>query len=255
MHSPPRSPESTVTDSEPLTRANATMGDAFICPNTGCPFKRLFSCLDAAQADSLGRARMGRHYDAGETVFHSETLALAVYCIHAGHVRLSWPTRGGEPIVVGVRGAGDVLGFREAIAETPYQVSAEAIAPSMVCAVPRETFLGVVERNPELALRLMKRRAREYRGAETELVMRAYLDVPSRIAHLLSAQASEGLLVDGWKQQAVGRRGRGGRALLVGPTREPLSRNLSKLALRGIIQLADGAIHVLDLQALQALAG
>ena len=231
------------------------MGRTFICPNTGCPFKRMFSCLKPAQVDSLARARMGRHYDPGETVFHSETLALAVYCIHAGHVRLTRPTRSGDSIVVGVRGAGDVLGFREAIADTPYQVSAEAIAPSMICAVPRQAFLGIVHENAELALRLMKRMAREYIGAETQLVVRAHLDVSSRIAHLLSAKVSESLGEDGQKRRAVVLMGREEMALLVGTTRETLSRSLKKLALRGIIRLDNGAIQVLDLQALQGLAG
>ena len=231
------------------------MGRVFICPNSGCPFKRLFSCLEPAQADSLGRARMGRHYDPGETVFNSDTLALAVFCIHTGRVQLTRATRGGVRIAVGVRGAGDVLGFREAFAETPYQVSAEAIAPSMICEVPRETFLGVVRENAELAQRLMKRLALEYIGAETQLVVRAHLDVSSRIAHLLSAKVSEGLVEDGPKRRLVVRMGREEMALLVGTTRESVSRSLKKLALRGIVRLDEGTIHVLDLEALQDLVG
>lgn len=231
------------------------MNRMFICPNSGCPFKGLFSCLEPAQADMLARARMGRRYDPGETVFHSHSLALAVYCIHAGLVRLTRPTRGGDRIVVGVRGAGDVLGFREVIAETPYQASVEAMVPSVICAVPRETFLAVVQQNRELALRLMKRMARESIGAETQLVMRAHLDVPSRLAHLLSAKISEDLADDGRKRRAVLLMSREEMALLVGTTRETLSRSLKKLALRGFIRLDNGAIQVLDLQALQGLAG
>ena len=231
------------------------MGRTFICPDSGCPFKRLFSCLDHAQAATLGRERLGRHYDRGETVYNSETLALAVYCIHAGSVRLTRPTRGGEPIVVGMRGAGDVLGFREAVAETPYNVSAEVMAPSMICAVPRETFLGVVQANPELAMRLLKRMAREYIGTEMQLLLRAHLDVPSRLAHLLSARVAEGASENGGETRPAVRMAREEMALLVGTTRETLSRNLKKLAQRGVVRLDDGVIHVLDRQALLDLAG
>jgi CRP-like cAMP-binding protein len=101
----------------------------------------------------------------------------------------------------------------------------------------------------------MKRMAREYIGAETQLVVRAHLDVSSRIAHLLSAKVSESLGEDGQKRRAVVMMGREEMALLVGTTRETLSRSLKKLALRGIIRLDNGAIQVLDLQALQDLAG
>jgi CRP-like cAMP-binding protein len=60
---------------------------------------------------------------------------------------------------------------------------------------------------------------------------------------------------DGRRRQAVVQMGREEMALLVGTARETLSRNLKKLALWGIIRLDNGAIHVLDLKALQDLAG
>lgn len=228
------------------------MGRMYICPNSGCPFKRLFSCLEPAQAEALGRARLGRHYDPGEIVFNTDTLALAVFCIHAGSVRLARPMRGGRDVVVGVRGAGDVLGFREVLAEMPYQVGAEVLAPSMICEVPRETFVGVVRENPELAQRLMKRLAHEYLNAETQLVVRAHLDVTARIAHLLSARIAEEQ-ADGGRRPPAVRMGREEMALLAGTTRESVSRCLARLARRGIVRLDDGTIHIRDLEQLQDL--
>lgn len=230
------------------------MARTFVCPNSGCPFRHVFSCLEPSQFRALRRARMGRHYDRGEVVFLAETLALAVYCIHAGRVRLTRPTKSGKLIGVGVRGAGDVLGFREALVGLPYQVVAEAITPSMICEVPREAFLRVVRDNVELAHRLMQKLAVEYIGTEAQLVLRADLDVPTRIAHLLNAKISERVASEGRLRGArVVRMGREEMAVLVGSTRESVSRSLRKLSLQQIIRIENGAIHVLDPEGLQHL--
>jgi CRP/FNR family transcriptional regulator len=230
------------------------MSRTFICPKTGCPLKSFFSCLSSPETGALGRVRLGRRYEKGENVFKSDTLALAIYCVHAGSVGLTRATRQGESIMVGVRGAGEILGFREAFADVPHQVSAEALEASMICEMPREDFLAVVRGSPELARRLMKRMALESIAVETQLAVRAHLDVIARVAVLLSAQASKRAVQDAPGCQAVVRMGREEMALLVGTARETLSRALAKLAARGIVRLEKGAVHVLDLEALQDLA-
>lgn len=224
------------------------------CQGNRCPAKRIYSCLSPGQDATLSSERVARRYEAGQVIIHHDTPALAVLSVHSGQVKLTRSASTRQEVVVGMRGPGELLGVREVLSRLPYQVSAETLEPSVVCAVPRETFLSVVRDCPELAMRLLGQLSRDYLLAEEQLVVRASLVVGARTARLL-------LALKEWSEaSAFGRAApeitmsREKMALLVGTTRETLSRSLSQFARRGAVALADGKIRVLDPSILEGLA-
>lgn len=225
------------------------------CRSDRCPAKKIYSCLSAVQDAALGRERLARRYEAGQIFIHHDTPALAVFSVHSGHVKLTRSTSTGLEVVVGLRGPGELLGVREVLSAMPYQVSAETLEPSIVCAVPREAFLDAVRDCPELAMRLLGRISKDYLLAEEQLVARAHLSVRARTARLLLA------LAEGDRARARGSAppevamGREEMALLVGTTRETLSRSLGHFAARGAVELRSGRIRILDPSVLEGLAG
>ena len=177
-------------------------------------------------------------------MIHHDTPALAVLSVHSGQVRLTRSSGRGERVVVGLRGPGELLGVRESPLE-----------PSILCAVPREAFLEAVRGCSGLAIRLLGQLSKDYLRAEEQLVARAHLSVRARTARLLLALAEE------QSAKASGQTGppismdREEMALLVGTTRETLSRTLSQLAVRGALKLANGKIRVLNPSILEGVAG
>ena len=227
------------------------MAILFRCPrqmgrSDRCPAKNIFSCLSPGQDATLGRERLARRYEPGQVLIHHETPALAVLSIHSGQVKLTRSASYGHEVVVGLRGPGELLGVREILSGMPYQVTAETLEPTILCTVPREPFLSVVRNCPELAMRLLGQLAEDYLLTEEQLVARAHLSVAARTARLLVA------LTDGRrvKPGAVAARSvsmsREEMALLVGTTRESLSRALHQFAVQGAVELGNGVIRIVD---------
>jgi len=230
----------------------------FRCPrlegrSDRCPAHRLYSPLTEVQETELGRERVARHYLGGQTVFHCGTPALAVYSVHSGSVRLTRPEPGGEAVTVGLRGPGDLLGLREVLAGVPYQVSAETLRASVLCSVPRESFLEAVRASPEFASRLLARLAAHCLETEEQLVVRAHANVPARIARTLVIAARHEEALPGGEAEVVSM-SREEIASLAGTTRETLSRSLHRLEGRGTIEIRRGAIRIRDRAALERLA-
>jgi CRP/FNR family transcriptional regulator len=235
------------------------MANRFRCPRYDCrgdrcPAKEIFSCLSPSQEALLSKDRLARRYEKGSVVVHNDTPALGVLSVHSGQLKLTRLTRRGQEVVVGLRGPGDLLGVREVLSAAPYQVTVETLEPSVVCAIPRDSFLAVVRDSPELAMRLLGRLAHDCMLAEEQLVTRAELNVRARIARLLVALTDErrgAQRLSGCRQLSMAREE---MAVLVGTTRETLSRTLGQFSRRGCVQLANGKVSILDPDTLQRLA-
>lgn len=224
------------------------------CRPDRCPAKEIFSCLSAAQDAKLGRERLARCYEADEVVVHHETPALAVVCVRSGKVKLVRYASNGVEVVVSVRGPGGMLGAWEVLSGSPYQVSVATMEPSVLCVVPREAFLEAVRDCPALAMKLLGQLARDHLVVEEQLVVRASLGVEARTARLLLGLAGEYPIVNSESSPGGISMSREKMALLVGTTRETLSRSLAHLAGRGAIALEEGSIRILAPGILQNLA-
>lgn len=224
------------------------------CLSDRCPAKQMFSCLSPAQDADLGRERLARHYETASVVIYNDTPALGVLSIHSGRVKLTRPTSTGHEVVVGIRGPGELLGVREALSGMPYQVSVVTLEPSIVCAVPREAFLDAVRGCPPLAMRLLGLLAKDYLLTEEQLVARTHVGVAARTARLLVALADV-RPVNGKVAAPLVSMSREEMALLVGTTRETLSRSLHQLAKRGAVRIAHAGIVILDHHLLERVSG
>ncbi len=224
------------------------------CRSDLCPAKRIFSCLSPSQDSALGRERLARRYEAGQVVVHHDTPALAILSVHSGHVKLTRSANNGHEVVVGMRGPGEMLGVREVLAKMPYQVSAEALEPSVLCAIPREAFLTAVRDCPDLAMRLLGCLSKDYLLTEEQLVARTHASVAARTSRLLAALANGRGASPGAAAAHSVSMGRDEMALLIGTTRETLSRSLRRLAEQGAVKLNNGTIRILNPSLLERIS-
>jgi CRP/FNR family transcriptional regulator len=207
----------------------------------------LFSCLLPEQRSRLSTGAVSHAYRAHETLFHEGTPALAVHCVRSGAIKLFRRLENGEEVVVGTRGAGDLVGLRGVLAGIPYANTATTLDPAIVCAIPGETFLDLVRENPMLGYRILARLARESRRAEEQLVERNHSRVAKRTARFLAQHLHEGAPAGARSAISMSREE---MAQLIGTTPETLSRTLHGLADDGILALDRKVIRVLDLPAL-----
>ncbi len=222
------------------------------CPGAA---HELFSCLSHEQRARLARAAVPHLYHPQESLFHSGTPALALYCVRSGTIKLFRWLHNGDQVVVGARGAGDLLGMRALLTETPFATTATALEPSIVCTIPRESVLELVCESSAMGYQLLKRLARDSCMLEDQLVERTHDRVGKRTARFL-LQQMRGHKTEASRPEPIGlSMSREEMAQFVGTTPETLSRTLHRFAADGILDVERRQIRVLNISALMRAAG
>jgi CRP/FNR family transcriptional regulator len=140
------------------------------------------------------RDRVAHGYERGQVIFYEGNPAFAVYCLHSGKVRLYKEGKHDEEVVLGTRMAGDLIGYREILADEPYASTAEALEKSVACAVPRETIFSLLRENGCFALRLLSQLACKH-----HVLQRLFPQI-NRVARLEGVNASRETQVISFKK-------------------------------------------------------
>ncbi|MCI0406310.1 MAG: Crp/Fnr family transcriptional regulator [candidate division Zixibacteria bacterium] len=225
-----------------------------ICGDNG---SSIFCGLAGEHLERLEHEKTVRRYERGETVFYEGAPVLAIYHVCAGLLKLYKTGRRREQLVIRLLGPGDVTGYRALLAGEPYAATAEAVEPSTVCAISKETFLGLLRESPERSLGLLSKMAREMRISEEQMVAMAQESVRQRTARLL-------LFLHGGRVGKIEKYKPGEpvevpllhkeMAEMIGTTPETFSRTLHALARRGIIRLTRAKIFIENPAALETIS-
>jgi CRP/FNR family cyclic AMP-dependent transcriptional regulator len=105
-----------------------------------------------------------------------------VFVVVEGMVRVVVRTPRGQELILGDRGAGEVIGEMAAISGTPRSANVAALHPTRLCRLPTAAFLDVVLRSPSVALRVMRTLAARLRLQEERMLERVALPVRHRLA-------------------------------------------------------------------------
>lgn len=225
-----------------------------LCDKCSIQAGGVFRCLGARHMALLIGERTAHQYEAGERIYFEGNPALAVYCIQRGKVKLSRLLPGGDEHVIGLRGAGDLIGYRCLLTSRTYCVTAEAYEPTVACAIPREVFRELLRDSNELAHALLLRLAMDSVASEDLLMSRALELVRTRLARFLvsrippgSREAARDIVIPlGLRREEI--------AHLIDTTPATLSRTLQALTRKGVIEPRRADIRVLNVAALERIA-
>lgn len=226
-------------------------GTCFLCDlrNQG-----VFSCLQRDQLRQMEREKTARRYRRGQAIFYEGDPPFAVYCIHSGRVKLFKLGGRAEPQVTRLLGPGETVGYRAVLANEPYEATAEAVEPSLVCVVPKATLFALLRLSPDLAFAFMAKLSRELRASEEQLLLLSQESVRQRTAHLLLMLwegGGEDAALDPVIKPVIQRKE---MAQMVGTTPETLSRVLSQLDRCGVLSVTRSEIRVKDPSTLRKVA-
>jgi len=90
------------------------------------------------------------------SIFHQGREAAGFYILRSGWVKLSHRTKNGKKPVTGIAGPGSVLGLFEVLTSMPFESTAEALEDCELEFVRAATFMALLEKNPNLAVDLLK---------------------------------------------------------------------------------------------------
>ena len=215
----------------------------------------VFEPLSREELEDLARRAPDVYLDRGE-VFHTpEENGERLFVLKKGRARVYEVDAEGRELTLSVVEGGTVIGEMALTGQRLLGVYAQALEPSVVVSLKRGDLEGIVLRNPEVGLRLIRLLSGRLREAETRLAELTHKEVPARLAsQILRLVESEGVVTGENERKIPTRYTHESIATMIGSKRVPVTRAFAKLKEGGAVELRDRHIHVTDLEALKRAA-
>jgi len=209
----------------------------------------LFAGLSKEQYAELARIAVRRACRKGEEIFSEGDEGTGFYMVLAGRVKISKVSMEGKEQILHMVGPGEPFGEVPVFTGQGFPADASAAAQSTVLFFPRVAFVGLIRKDPALALNMLaqlSRRLRQFAALVEDLSLK---EVPGRLAkYLLYLSDHDG---HGAVELDISK---GQLASLLGTIPETLSRILSKLDREGLIRSKGKQIRIIDREGLERLA-
>lgn len=192
-------------------------------------------------------------YKKGEYIFKEGTRPHGVYCVNRGKIKLSRSGDDGREKIIRLVKPGDPLGYRSLLSGDTYNASAIALENCGVCFIPKEIFLGILQKDSSLSMEMMKLLSDDLKKAEVQLTHMAGKPGRESMAEaLLFIKETYGFEADG--QTINAGFSREDIANIVGTATETAIRLLSEFNKDEVIRLSGKKIMILDKEALVKIA-
>ena len=149
---------------------------------TGIP---LFSTLSETSLLSLARECRIRHVDKGELLFFQSDPSESVYIVLEGSISIILNSPDGREMVINEMHSGDLFGELGILTKKTRSTSAIAHTKSKLFLIPGQSFLKIVESEPQLAFRILELTAQRLQMSGKREGALAFLDAQARLARLL----------------------------------------------------------------------
>lgn len=223
--------------------------DNVSCSRCSERFTNIFCKAKFDAIEEIDKEKICTSYKKGEVIFKEGTRPFGVYCLNHGKIKLVKIGDDGKEHILRLVRPGDPLGYRSLLAGEKYNASAVAIEDAGVCFIPKELFIGILNKDSALSFEMMKMLSSDLKKAEIQLTHLAQKPVRERVAEaLLLIKETYGLQDDG--QTIDASFSREDIANIVGTATETTIRLLSEFNKDGIISLQGKKILIIDIDKL-----
>lgn len=222
------------------------------CKMAGTGF---FCQLSAPAVKDFDAIKSTATYPKGALLFVERQEARGVYVLCDGEVKLTISSAEGKTMIMRIARAGELLGLMAALANQPYEVTAETLHPCMVSFVRREDFLRFLGKHPEASQAVVKQMSSQYQGACEQLrTVGLSASAQEKLARLLLTW-SEGI-----QQTKEGTRIKlplthEEIAEFIGTTRETVTRALSEFKEKHLVTIQGSTLMIPNRAALEHYVG
>jgi CRP/FNR family transcriptional regulator len=179
-----------------------------------------------------------------------------VYLVCSGEVKLTSTSKEGKSVILRIARAGEFVGLSPVLSGTAHGASVETLTASLVRFVSKQDFTRLMQKYPELGMKVARSLSAEYAVACQEI--RALAMAPSSAGRLASLLVSwcpmpsatrpspEIKIKSGFTHEEI--------ASMIGTTRETVTRVFSDFNRNGIVNVKGSTLVVRDRKALEAMA-
>ena len=223
---------------------------------TTCTLKKQgwYCELSETIAQTLSHDSHRTTYPGGAILFVEGQTARGAMILCSGKVKLTTTSKEGKVLIFKMVEAGEVIGLSAMISGDAYQMTAETVGPCLVNFVDREALLRLMERSGELGLRSALAVSRDFQAVchdVHDLILAR--SSSEKLARLLLSWTSR----DAAPSQAVRIHAPATHeemAQRIGASRETVTRLLSNLKKRDLIQLEGSTLIIKNRAALETMA-
>jgi CRP-like cAMP-binding protein len=170
------------------------------------------------------------------TVYSEGSPADMIFFIDSGLIKTYKRGADNKEIILQIAGAGEIFGEQALGSESSRTMAAEVLQEGVIYVIPRDIFLRVCEKRPELWRDISGVLTVRKRQLEKKIELLCLRDVEYRILYYMAELARAfGAKANGSEYSIP--LSQGELASLIGATRETTSTTLNTLARRGLIKL------------------
>ncbi len=205
---------------------------------------RLFGGLPNPDLESLADITLVKTLDKGSYLFHEGDTSQGFYVVQKGAISVHRVNAAGKEQVICVFRNGESFAEAAVAMDIGYPADARALEPSQVLLVRKAEFLALLQRRPELALRILSSMSMHLRvlvGQIEDLTMK---DVETRLANWLVKRCPDPT----GSQPVTIELTMTKRALAaeLGTVSETFSRTLAKLRQQKLVQVKGKSVTILS---------
>ncbi|MFO7685632.1 MAG: Crp/Fnr family transcriptional regulator [Desulfobacterales bacterium] len=209
-----------------------------------------FSGLSPAQLEEVRQIAVRRNFTKGEAVFFEGDQGSGFYIVIDGLIKIFKLAPDGKEQILHIIGPGEPFGEVAVFAGRSFPANAEVLADSRLLFFPRDAFVGLISRNPSLALKMLAVLSMRLRQFTVQVESLSLKEVPGRLASYLLLLADEQDDPHGAELPIP----KGQLASLLGTIPETLSRIFTKMAAQGLIEVNGRNIRIVDRAGLENIS-
>jgi len=197
----------------------------------------LFSGLELEELNQVRNIYISKKYKKGQIIFFEGEPGEAVYFVKSGKIKIYKSDAEGREYILHIFGPGNIFAETVLLGGGPYPASAEAVEDSLVGIIQNRDLEELLKKNTDIAFKIMKilsNRLRESQDKIKNLVFRDTYDRTACALHRMSLdygiKTPQGIEVELPITRTE-------LASIVGTSRETVTRMLSEMKRKGIIEM------------------
>ncbi|NLJ78789.1 MAG: Crp/Fnr family transcriptional regulator [Tissierellia bacterium] len=207
----------------------------------------IFNSLDHHEMGEIASIITSREYQKGQMIYMAGDRVDRIFIIHKGKVKITRLSNSGKEQVIRVLGPGDFMGELSLFANSTMRDNAEVLQRVSLCIVDGDKLKDLIVKYPTIGLKILGELSIRLERAENLIEHLGIHDVETRIVNTIFDMAKGG-------KEVTLKMSKGDLASHMGMSQETLSRKLSSLQERGLIELVGHrGIIILDKEGLEAI--
>lgn len=210
-----------------------------------------FTELTPEAAEQAAAQVVTRRHPANQVILLENDWGNSVYFILEGWVKIRTYNLDGKEVTLNILGKGEIFGEMASLEEVPRSTDVITLVPTVIGNMPAQHFVTLLNEEPQAGLFLARLMARRLRQVNRRLRLRES-DSQSRVADILlfladgqGKVAGQGMEIPNLPHREL--------SGLSGLARETVTRVLSKLEKKGLIERDRDVLRIIDLEALENL--